>query len=252
MRFSNRRRMAASMFQGKLVAARTSTPSCELPTPCICTRNSVLIRRALSLSLSDRALHNESISSRKMMAGLLSLANSNIPRTSFSLSPRYFETRSEEAIERKHESASVATALARYDLPVPGGPYKRIPLHGLRLPVKSWGNRMGRITASLRDSFATSSPATSSQWTFGFSLTIALMRFPFILSRSPSSSSPPPAAATFFFGWGFSKCSFNFSARSTYLIMASCTRSFRAGTFSYLTASLKYSRPRRYRSYASR
>lgn len=26
---------------------------------------------------------------------------------------------------------------ARYDLPVPGGPYSRIPVHGLRLPVKN-------------------------------------------------------------------------------------------------------------------
>ena len=38
-----------------------------------------------------------------------------------SLSPRYLETRSEEDTEKKVESASVATALARYDLPVPGG-----------------------------------------------------------------------------------------------------------------------------------
>jgi len=40
-------------------------------------------------------------------------------------------------MEKKVELASVATALARYDFPVPGGPYKRIPFHGLRFPVKS-------------------------------------------------------------------------------------------------------------------
>lgn len=35
--------------------------------------------------------------------------------------------------EKKVEvSASVATALARNDLPVPGGPNRRIPRHGLR------------------------------------------------------------------------------------------------------------------------
>lgn len=32
------------------------------------------------------------------------------------------------------ESASVATAFARYDFPVPGGPYKRKALHGRLLP----------------------------------------------------------------------------------------------------------------------
>ena len=36
-------------------------------------------------------------------------------------------TRSDELIAKKVLSASVATALARKDLPVPGGPYNRIP-----------------------------------------------------------------------------------------------------------------------------
>jgi len=43
--------------------------------------------------------------------------------------------RSEEETEKKVELlASVATALARYDFPVPGGPNNRMPLHGVRLP----------------------------------------------------------------------------------------------------------------------
>ena len=33
-------------------------------------------------------------------------------------------------IEKKVPSHSVAQALARNDLPVPGGPYSKIPLHG--------------------------------------------------------------------------------------------------------------------------
>lgn len=45
--------------------------------------------------------------------------------------------RSEEETEKKVELlASVATALARYDFPVPGGPKSRMPLHGVRLPEK--------------------------------------------------------------------------------------------------------------------
>jgi len=59
----------------------------------------------------------------KMILGLLSLAISKRFLTSFSLSPNHFDTRSEEEIEKKVESASVATAFAKYDLPVPGGYY---------------------------------------------------------------------------------------------------------------------------------
>lgn len=39
----------------------TRLSSLPCPTPCICTRNSVLMRRAASLSLSPRALHSASI-----------------------------------------------------------------------------------------------------------------------------------------------------------------------------------------------
>ncbi len=38
-----------------------------------------------------------------------------------SLSPCHFDTRSDEDTEKNVESASVATAFARYDFPVPGG-----------------------------------------------------------------------------------------------------------------------------------
>lgn len=73
----------------------------------------------------------------KMMAGLFSLANLNSYLTSLSDSPSHLLTRSDEDIEKKVPSASVAQALAKYDLPVPGGPYNRIPLQGFLSPVKS-------------------------------------------------------------------------------------------------------------------
>ena len=98
----------------------------------------------------------------KMMDGELSLASVKSWLTSFSLSPSHLDTRSCEEMLKKVESASVATALARYDFPVPGGPYSRMPLQGLRLPVKNWGNLTGRMTASFRASLAPSRPATSS------------------------------------------------------------------------------------------
>lgn len=85
------------------------------------------------------------------------------------------------------ELASVATAFAKYDLPVPGGyrherkirtrlkntPYNKIPLQGVRLPVNRCGNFIGKMTASFNASLAASKPATSLQWTFGFSVKIA-------------------------------------------------------------------------------
>lgn len=56
-------------------------------------------------------------------------------RTYFSLSPSHLDTRSEDEMEKNVELlASVATALARYDFPVPGGPKSKIPLHGVLFP----------------------------------------------------------------------------------------------------------------------
>jgi hypothetical protein len=40
---------------------------------------------------------------------------------------------------KKVVSHSVATALAKRVLPVPGGPYKSKPFHGERIPVNSCG-----------------------------------------------------------------------------------------------------------------
>lgn len=55
--------------------------------------------------------------------------------TYFSLSPSHLDMRSEEETEKNVELlASVATALARYDFPVPGGPNSKMPLQGVRLP----------------------------------------------------------------------------------------------------------------------
>ena len=55
--------------------------------------------------------------------------------TYFSLSPSHLDIRSEDETEKNVELfASVATAFARYDFPVPGGPNKRIPRQGVRFP----------------------------------------------------------------------------------------------------------------------
>src|ERR1700733_4339431 len=94
-------------------------------------------------------------------------------QTYLSDSPCHLLTRSLELRLKKVPSASVATAFARNDFPVPGGPYKRMPFHGLRFPVNKLGNFVGKITASCNEILAPSSPATSSHLTSGFSEIIA-------------------------------------------------------------------------------
>eukprot|EP00732_Lithocolla_globosa_P004950 Lithocolla_globosa_v1_NODE_4800_length_1361_cov_23.837796.p2 type:complete len:138 gc:universal NODE_4800_length_1361_cov_23.837796:454-867(+) len=135
MRFSKRRRMALSNDQGMLVAPKTNTPAWSFPTPFIWIKNSVLILREASLSPSPRAPQTESISSIKIIAGLFSLAIWKRLFTNRSLSPIHFDTRSAADKDINMESASVATALARKDFPVPGGPYNKIPFQGVLFPV---------------------------------------------------------------------------------------------------------------------
>lgn len=80
------------------------------------------MRRADSDSLSERDEHNESISSINIILGLCERAKSNRFLTNFSDSPNHLDTKSDDETEKKVELlASVATAFARYDLPVPGG-----------------------------------------------------------------------------------------------------------------------------------
>ncbi len=49
------------------------------------------------------------------------------PVASIKTVPHTALTKSDEDTAKKTASDSVATALARYDLPVPGGPYSKIP-----------------------------------------------------------------------------------------------------------------------------
>ena len=82
---------------------------------------------------------------------------------SFSDSPTHLDIKSEEDIEKKVASHSVAHALAKKVFPVPGGPYNNIPFHGYLDPVKIYGNFIGKTTASCKAFLALCKPATSSQ-----------------------------------------------------------------------------------------
>jgi hypothetical protein len=104
--------------------------------------------------------------------------------------------KSEDDTEKKVPSASVAHALAKKVLPVPGGPYNKIPFQGFLLPVNISLNLMGKITASFRAFLAFSNPETSSHLTLGFSVTMASLICPFkLLFYSlflPLLPPPPP------------------------------------------------------------
>ena len=69
----------------------------------------------------------ESSSSKKTTQGRASRARWNTRRTFASDSPIYMFSSSGPLIEKKFSEHEVATALARSVLPVPGGPYSRMP-----------------------------------------------------------------------------------------------------------------------------
>ena len=123
IRFSRRRRSAWSSSHGRLEAARTKTCSAPESNPSICVNNSVFIRREPSCSpASPRADMRASISSMKIVDGAWWRASSKRTRTSFSESPRHFETIDDALMLKKVVRHSVATAFASSVLPVPGGP----------------------------------------------------------------------------------------------------------------------------------
>lgn len=76
-------------------------------------------------------------SSNNCLTSLNNIFYIKLKKNYFSDSPSHFDTRSLLETEIKVEpSASVATAFAMYDFPVPGGPNNKIPRHGFRDPKK--------------------------------------------------------------------------------------------------------------------
>mmetsp|Transcript_37266 Transcript_37266/g.97712 ORF Transcript_37266/g.97712 Transcript_37266/m.97712 type:complete len:214 (+) Transcript_37266:567-1208(+) len=205
-----------SSDHGVLVAASVSSCSPSFGvTPDICTRNSVLIRRDDSDSPEPLAPHIESTSSTNRMVGAFSRAIVNIIFTSLSLCPCHLDTRSEDDTAMKVDSlALLAMALAMYDLPVPGGPNRRMPFHASRFPLKKWGYLIGRITASSSAALASVSPATSSHLTDGFST--LTMSSKARRSSDSSALSPPPSGAAFFSFFAASALRFFSSARNCF------------------------------------
>ena len=101
----------------------------------------------------------------KTIDGAFLRASSNSVRMRAAPSPANISTNDDALCAKNRAPVSCATAFAASVLPVPGGPWNRTPF-GTRAPSAS--NRCGsrrKSTISCSSSFASSSPATSSQVT---------------------------------------------------------------------------------------
>ena len=70
----------------------------------------------------------------KMTEGAYNLAIANKVFINFSDSPIHLLIKDDALILKKVHLHSVATALASIVLPLPGGPYSKIPVSGLLIP----------------------------------------------------------------------------------------------------------------------
>ena len=102
-----------------------------------------------------------SISSINMIAGAASCACLNKSLTLEAPTPTNISTKSEPDREKNGTSASPATAFAKSVFPVPGGPTKRAPFGSLAPIFVYFSGLCKKSTISVKDSFASSSPATS-------------------------------------------------------------------------------------------
>mmetsp|Transcript_56476 Transcript_56476/g.129690 ORF Transcript_56476/g.129690 Transcript_56476/m.129690 type:complete len:324 (+) Transcript_56476:337-1308(+) len=100
---------------------------------------------------SKRVPPMASTSSRKTMHAFLERAIWNSSRTIRAPSPTYFCTSSDPMTRMKHASVRFATARAASVLPVPGGPYSKMPLGG---SMPSCTKRSGCSIGSSRTSLS--------------------------------------------------------------------------------------------------
>ena len=157
------RKSALSKISGRLVAPKIRIPL-EVSKPSISERSWFKVCSLSSLPppyLESRLRPMASISSIKIMQGAFLVASLNKSRTRDAPTPTYSSIKSEPAKEKNGTPASPATALARRVLPVPGGPTKRAPFGSLAPIFAYFAGLWRKSTTSCRDSFASSSPATS-------------------------------------------------------------------------------------------
>ena len=100
-----------------------------------------------------------------MIHGAFCCAVLNRSRTLDAPTPTNISTKSEPDKEKNGTLASPATALARSVLPVPGGPTRSAPFGSFAPICTYFCGLCKKSTISVRDSFASSSPATSANVT---------------------------------------------------------------------------------------
>ena len=210
--------MASSTSHGRFVAASTITRACSFVwNPSHMVMNSVFIDVFASCSLFFRAPRNESTSSMKMMLGCSFHASENTAATSLLASPNHLLCSVDVRTLMKHARHSLASALARSVLPVPGGPYSMHPLTGRsRLPpAKSSGRSSGKMTISCSARLVSPSPPMESNVvliSIGFATSHAMMSsywFVTMLGR------PRRRAISFFFAAAASRAA-RLGSRSLY------------------------------------
>mmetsp|Transcript_18073 Transcript_18073/g.46307 ORF Transcript_18073/g.46307 Transcript_18073/m.46307 type:complete len:297 (-) Transcript_18073:910-1800(-) len=159
------RSSASSSEATRLVAPMTSTLSRRVKPSISCSSwSSPCSRSALPLSPppSPRALPMASISSMNTIAGALARAVLKRLRTRAAATPWNISTNSAPLALKKGMPASPAIALARYVLPVPGGPSSRMP-RGILAPMPAYfWSPIIMVRTSSMSAFTSSMPATSS------------------------------------------------------------------------------------------
>ena len=160
------RRSALSSTSGRLVAARITTPFDFGSKPSISARSWFKVCSRSSFPppyLESLLLPMASISSIKMIQGAILCACLNKSLTREAPTPTNISTKSEPESEKNGTFASPATAFASRVLPVPGGPTRSAPLGSLA-PISAYFLGLcKKSTISRRESFASSSPATSAK-----------------------------------------------------------------------------------------
>ena len=168
---SNRpgRRSAGSKMSARLVAAIRMTDSFD-SKPSISTSSWLSVCSRSSWpppKPAPRWRPTASISSMKMMEGAASFACWNRSRTREAPTPTNISTKSEPEMLKKGTPASPATARASSVLPVPGGPTSRQP-RGTFAPMDWYFAGFDRKSLiSCISSTASSTPATSENFTSG-------------------------------------------------------------------------------------
>mmetsp|Transcript_2515 Transcript_2515/g.4295 ORF Transcript_2515/g.4295 Transcript_2515/m.4295 type:complete len:205 (-) Transcript_2515:282-896(-) len=159
----SRRRMALSTLWGRLVAPKTRTPSCVV-IPSHKTKNSDLMVALAEFSNPSRGFKKVSSSSMKMMDGASFCARPNVAAISLLDSPNHLSMILESFTSMKMASASLANALASIVFPVPGRPYRSIPLGGWTnlFSAKRSGLLNGKTASCQSSCLMSSSPPMSS------------------------------------------------------------------------------------------